>query len=362
MQRYGGVSRSFSELIKEFHENPDLGISPSITFTRTNNDYLKDLTFLDFKPQKHFFSASGGLSTLLTLGPVRATSSLWAGGALTENSTQILHATYYRPTWLERRSAGKLVVTIHDFIPEILGWTGVRNPHIGKKRMCQRADKIISVSYATTELLVNMFDVSQDRIETIHHGVRTKTELGVEKKDVVDSTPSVLYVGHRGGYKNFQVLLKAIMLAHLRGIDVQLITAGPKLTTLETDQGAILLRLGLWKHFTAPEDGLLSDLYKKATVHVVTSSMEGFGLTILESMSYATPTLLSDIPVFREVAGQNALYFDASSEESLLANLQAILDSTTYSHLSFLSLEHAKKNSWESAAQRYANVYSEMLS
>lgn len=362
MQKHGGVSKSFSELIREFHENPILGINPSLTFTRSNNSHLKDFAFLDLQPQRHFFSSSGGLSTLLTLGPVREASSLWSGGTATNNSEQIMHATYYRPTKLERRSARKLVVTVHDFIPEILGWTGVRNPHIGKKRMCQRADKIVSVSNVTTELLSNLYGVKQERIETIHHGVRIKTDEVKGVKEMISSLPSILYVGYRSGYKNFEILLKSVKLAQTRGIILQLVTAGPKLTTEEIRENGSLLGSGLWRHHSAPDDRLLGNLYMSATIHVVTSLMEGFGLTILESMSYGTPTLVSDIPVFREVANESALFFDPNSEESLLSGIEKTLESLTYRHFSSASLSHAKENSWNLAAQKYAKVYAEILS
>lgn len=360
MQNFGGVAKSFSELISTFHQYPELDIHPSVTFSRTNNEYLTDLKFLDFKPQRKFLTASGGLSTLMTLGPIRATSSLWAGGKVNQTPNDVLHATYYRPTWLERRTSRKLVVTIHDFIPELLGWTGVRNPHIGKKLMCQKADKIISVSQSTTELLLDLYGVSQDRVKTIHHGVKLKAFKDRKMEKKVPNTPSILYVGHRSGYKNFQILLKSVKLANSRGIIIRLVSAGPVLTNEEKKENSSLIESGLWEHFNSPNDELLGKLYVNATIHVVTSLMEGFGMTILESMSYGTPTILADIPVFREVAGNNALYFQANSEESLLSSIEQILDSSTYLYFASLSEEHAKSNSWELTAKAYADIYSEI--
>jgi glycosyltransferase involved in cell wall biosynthesis len=362
MQTYGGVAKSFAELINVYQENPNLGVEPLLTFTRSNNKYLQQSPHFDLKPQRNFLTASGGLSTLLTLGPIRTGSSYWAGGPAINNSKQILHASYYRPTWLERKSAEKLIVTVHDFIPEYLGWTGVRNPHIGKKRICTKADKIISVSHVTTEALIDLYGISEDRIETIHHGVRLKSFPDRAQERELPSTPSILYVGNRTGYKNFQVLLKSLKLAVSKNIDVQLITAGPELTVDEKSGNEFLFQTDKWKHFTAPDDEVLGRLYKKATVHVATSLMEGFGMTLLESMSYGTPTLLSNIPVFREVAGENAVYFESTSEESLLSKLESILESSTYEFYSKASIDHANNNSWDQTAQKYAKVYADTLS
>lgn len=362
MQKFGGVAKSFSELISVFNSNPHLDVDPSLTFTRSNNNYLQELNFIELKPQRKFLAASGGLSTLMTLGPIRTTSSLWAGGNPFKNRYDILHATYYRPTLVEELLAKKLVVTIHDFIPELMGWTGVRNPHIGKRRMCQKANKIISVSQSTTELLVNFYGLNLDKIETIHHGVRVKEIEDRKQENRIPDTPSILYVGHRGGYKNFQILAKAIELANARGLCIKLISAGPELTYQERSVHSSILDAGLWEHFTTPDDKLLGDLYLKATVHVVPSFMEGFGMTILESMSYGTPTVLADIPVFHEVAGDNALYFQANSEESLLATLEQMLNSSTYMQYAEKSVSHAEENSWELTAEKYAKVYLDLAS
>jgi glycosyltransferase involved in cell wall biosynthesis len=360
MQKFGGVGKSFAELIRNFHDDSTLGVEPFLTFKRSDNIYLQELSYLNLKKQKRFFEATGGLSTLLTLGPVRSVSSLWAGGISPKNSTHILHATYYRPTLLERLSADKLVVTIHDFIPEILGWTGVRNPHIGKRKMCRRADKIVSVSQVTTDQLVENYGISPEKIDTIHHGVRIKQEAERKQSKEVPSIPSVLYVGHRGGYKNFEVLIQATKLAISKNLSIRLLSAGPELSNAELIENKALLDSGVWKHFTAPNEELLGNLYKDATVHVLPSLMEGFGLTILESMSYGTPCLLSDIPIFHEVARKSAFYFQPNSAESLLSQLELMLNDEVYKSMCNTSLECAASNSWAFTAKKYAKMYIEL--
>jgi glycosyltransferase involved in cell wall biosynthesis len=44
---------------------------------------------------------------------------------------------------------------------------------------------------------------------------------------------------------------------------------------------------------------------------------EGLGLPLLEAARHGLPLLLTDLPVFKEVAGQSATYFSAHSAESL---------------------------------------------
>lgn len=357
LQKYGGVSKYFSNLISKFSSDGSFGVTPHITFDRTDNYHLKRV-ISTIKPQRKFLQANSGWSTLATLGPVREYSSYWAGGKCLKGSSEISHATYYRPTKNEIKLGKKLVVSVHDFIPEKLGWHGVRNPHIGKEKLVRKSDLVICVSHATASDLVKFYGLSASKIRVIHHGVNLVETAEVKS---VPNRPSVLYVGNRGGYKNFEVLVDAIKRAKALNIDLQLITAGTPLSNLETSNNRELLDSNYWIHSDYPSESELGMLYSKSTLHCVTSRMEGFGMTILEAMAHATPVILSDIDVFREVGGKDALYFDPSSREDLLEKILWALDGKTYNSLSDGVLKLAKQNTWNKVAQLHAAAYKSIL-
>ncbi len=73
-------------------------------------------------------------------------------------------------------------------------------------------------------------------------------------------------------------------------------------------------------------NGEKATLYKHATICVMPSHYEGFGMPILEAMQYGRPVICSDIPVFREVAGDSARYFDKDSPEALAELLGELLN------------------------------------
>lgn len=66
-------------------------------------------------------------------------------------------------------------------------------------------------------------------------------------------------------------------------------------------------------------------LYQAATLFVCASHYEGFGMPILEAMSYGTACAVSDIPVFHEVAGSAANYFDQEKSGVISSHLEALL-------------------------------------
>jgi glycosyltransferase involved in cell wall biosynthesis len=66
-------------------------------------------------------------------------------------------------------------------------------------------------------------------------------------------------------------------------------------------------------------------VFRGATGVVFPSFAEGFGIPVVEGAVMGVPVLCSDIPVFREVAGDNAIYFDPYDPKSLAAAIERIL-------------------------------------
>jgi len=71
----------------------------------------------------------------------------------------------------------------------------------------------------------------------------------------------------------------------------------------------------LW--FEAISDVCLAEIYRRAAAVVVPSEGEGFGLPLVEAALHHVPLIARDLPVFREVAGDHAFYFDGQSGADL---------------------------------------------
>lgn len=66
-----------------------------------------------------------------------------------------------------------------------------------------------------------------------------------------------------------------------------------------------------------PNDADLDFAYRHAAALIQASHAEGFGLPLLEATRCGTPIVCSDIPVFREIVGDGASFFEPRSVEAL---------------------------------------------
>ena len=83
LQKYGGVSKYFSEIIEQFLKFEDLNIKPEFQFNRASNFHLLETLRkfeIELKPAKKFINSKSGWSTLLTYGPLRSIMSAWSSG------------------------------------------------------------------------------------------------------------------------------------------------------------------------------------------------------------------------------------------------------------------------------------------
>ena len=100
-------------------------------------------------------------------------------------------------------------------------------------------------------------------------------------------------------------------------------------------------------------DEYLNLLYTEAECLIAASEGEGFGLPLIEAARHGIGLIARDIPVFREVAGQNAYYFKGKSADVLAVAIQDWLK---------LRLEKKEPNSsgmkwidWKESARKLAN-------
>ncbi len=91
-------------------------------------------------------------------------------------------------------------------------------------------------------------------------------------------------------------------------------------------------------------DEYLERLYQAASGLIAASWAEGYGLPLVEAQRRGVPVLARDIPVFREVGGEQASYFRADSAQDLASQLQCWQPSTTMTSAQ-------QQTTWQQSAQ-----------
>jgi glycosyltransferase involved in cell wall biosynthesis len=363
LQKYGGVSRYFAQVISQFVINKSLEIEAEFAFSRTNNRYLQELNdegVFNFKNlAMPYLSPTSPKKMLLTYGLFKTLNASFASGSRAGISRgKFFHATYYRPNILESLGYKKLAITVHDFIPEKLGWNSIRNPHLGKRQLLNKADLIFCVSQTSANEISQFYGVRDANFVVVPHGVKTISSVQDKVSNVIN--PNVIYVGHRSGYKNFGQLAKALNLLWQKGFDIQLNTVGPEFSPAEIKEYFHSNHIKNWCHHTNISDNDLMGLYRKASALVITSKMEGFGLPILEAFSQGTAVIASQIKVFEEVCNDLGVFFEVGNPESLA---QAIKDEVSNaSNLDQIRkrLAHASNSTWLHSAKKMAYAYKQL--
>ena len=264
----------------------------------------------------------------------------------------------------------KLVITIHDLafllFPEHFTFKDRFLLNFHTKRAVQMADKIIAPSEATKKDLIKFYGVDEDKIEVIYHGIKNH-ELGIMNYELKINNPYILFVGTIQPRKNIVKLIEAFEILKtspnpsLSGGELKLIIVGGKgWMADEIYQKAKKSKFSDEIIFKGKvSDNELANLYKNASILVLPSLYEGFGLPVLEAMSYGVPCVVSDNSSLREIAGDSALLIDAYNSNDMAEKMGALLnDEELREDLSRRGIENVKKFSWIKAAEKTLLVLS----
>ncbi len=266
----------------------------------------------------------------------------------------VFHSTYFT------RSPQKglpEVVTVHDMVHECFPYhfIGDVNADIARHKDCiLNAAAIIAISAATRDDLLSIFPEVGGRVHVIHHGAEH-----LQSSPLPDPTacgpPYVLYVGDRGGYKNFSTVINALGEADWPA-EIHLKVVGWEFTTAEW---FFFRHRGVESrviHAGRVSDGELLALYRQAEAFIMPSMCEGFGFPLVEAQAAGVPVVASDIPVFREIGGDGVSYFAPLNPTDLARAVKKALTPAWRKRAIELGHQNVCRFSWEKCAQKTAAV------
>lgn len=373
-QNIGGVSRLYSEISSYLRL---LGVHTSLGVKESDNVYLKEYEHqLNIKPLHHthnlFFKSKKRIIGQRTIANYLLSFLGHKNYALDFNRDyciklikkqrfDIFEPTFFDPYFLTFLKDKPFTMEVHDMIPELFPQYFHSDDFqiINKKLLCPLAAHIHTPSQKTKDDLVNILNINPDKITVISRGKNTMPQPSNERPI---NNPYILFVGRRGGYKNFNKTLREFSIILQKEPDLHLICTGSEFTV---DEQKEIHSLGLENniHQMFASEEMLSTLYHHAEVFVFPSAYEGFGLPILEAWSCGCPTFLNNASCFPEVAGNAAVYFEIDRTGDLAEKIIAFMHSSDEDKQALVNKQNKRLKiySWESTAQKLYQIYTSLV-
>lgn len=292
---------------------------------------------------------------------------------LRSHKVDLLHSPHFN---VPLASPCPVVATFHDVIylackedlPSRLGRVYYRAM---MEAAVRRADAIITVSEFSRSEIVRFLPAGSTKVEVIHSGIDpgfTRVDDVKQAQQALASRGTagqyILYTGIYKPRKNHAGLLRAFQHFLRLGAQAQLVIAGP-MAEGERELRRLAAELGIASHvvFTGfVDDADLCTLYSAARVYACPSLYEGFGFSVLEAMACGAPVVCSRETSLPEVAGEAALYADASNPEAFSAAMYRVFtDPALREQLVDAGTRNLKRFSWADAAERTLRVYEQVL-
>jgi glycosyltransferase involved in cell wall biosynthesis len=287
-------------------------------------------------------------------------------------------ATQHLATLLAVRRLGRpTVVTVHDIIPYLTRRDARLNTyrHLAHRwfdalamKSLGRADALMTVSRWTKDCLIRVLNIPGERIRVVPLGVDHERFRPLPIPDVFRDRyavgadwRSIVYVGSEDPRKNLETLLRAFAVVYRADPDVHLVKVGAahdpiehrRLVALAADLGiAAAIR---WIDHVPEED--LPLIYNLATLVVVPSLYEGFGLPALEAMACGAPTICSNAASLPEVVGDGAMLVPPTTASIARAMRKLLDDHDGRIALSTAGRDRAAHFTWAATARAVAACY-----
>lgn len=255
---------------------------------------------------------------------------------------------------LPRKFGLKKVVIIYDIIPYVLEWdylwsyrTARRIHNFSRKASfrcgvrrwlyahklkvsLRRADKLLAISQCTKQDFIDSLGEPGEKIEVVPLGVTAPNKLEkdpalycykatswgyIKRPCELKDTKFILFIGGADRRRKLADVVTAFNHLRAEGHELKLVLAGdsmqgPKNIATEETQTSLgqssYLNDVMFMGFV--DDAVRSWLYRNALAFVFPSTYEGFGLPVLEAMSYGTTIICYKNAAIVEVANDAPLY------------------------------------------------------
>jgi glycosyltransferase involved in cell wall biosynthesis len=272
--------------------------------------------------------------------------------------------------------ASKRITTIHDvFHLAFFKQLNIKQKIYAKlviNRAVTASDALITVSNFSKKEIIKFTRAKADKVNVIHNGVKqTAVIANLAAITVKYKLPSkyILYVGNVKPHKN----LKGLVNAYLRlPVHIQqqykivvvgkiegFIIGDESLLNL-IDSQPLLKQNVIFTGFVNDDD--MDVIYAAASLFILPSLYEGFGLPPLEAMLNECPVLVSNQNSLPEVCGEAADYFDPLNYGDMVMQIEKVLSDTILrENLVAKGKERVKLFTWANSAALHIELFNRII-
>lgn len=235
------------------------------------------------------------------------------------------------------------------------GLSGLFGELLERINLRSKFDAYISISKVTAQKLKKFVE---GKIYVIYCGVNTSEFKAKSEKF---SLPTVVCISRLTSYKRVEDLVWAFANLIKKGTKMSLLIIGQGPEEKKLRRIIQMLKLNKYVIFkrNLPRRALIQCL-KSSYAFCLPSEVEGFGISVIESMAAGIPYVVSDIPVFKEITqnGKGGLIFKTGNIIDLTKKLDNLLvDKDLYTRKLKEGRHLARNYSWHNVAVQTEKIY-----
>jgi glycosyltransferase involved in cell wall biosynthesis len=348
MQTFGGISRYFFELINNAQNS---GFQAELSLVSSSNEYLQESKnvkipiHLPIQYHARFYRLTNKINRKYSQAKIKL------------GNFDILHPTFYEEYFIGKTKK-PYVITVYDLINERYPQYFSNNQEFinRKKKLMENASRIIAISENTKKDIVEYFNIKESKIDVTY----LAESLSIVTATKVENLPLkyLLFIGKRGGYKNFETMYQGIKEILAKYPELFLVCAGGgDFSTLENEQ-FVADKIGhKIKYISFSKNEELKYLYEKAVCFIFPSLYEGFGIPVLESFASGCLICTSFSSSLKEIGGDSVLYFDPHSPLEIEKAIEQALSLDKKNKFTDRGLIELQKYSWLKTTEQTFDVY-----
>ncbi len=275
--------------------------------------------------------------------------------------TKIWHAMHQEVKQLPKDPSIKKILTIHDlnFLTKYDGKKAKMKLE-SVQRLVDKMDGIIYISKYTEKDCKKHLEIPSVPQRVIYNGLSLEENIISKKPSFITDNQSFLFsIGIISEKKNFHTLIKMMRFLPEKKIYI----CGNKKSKYAQNILKLIEENNLSNRCFLPGEITENEkiwLYENCSSFVFPSLSEGFGLPVIEAMSFGKPVVLSNKTSLPEIGGDIANYFENFEAEKMAEKIKYSEQIYNIKKAAESKL-HAAKFSWENTVEQYLSLYQEVL-